>query len=176
MDFVLCLIYVLCNKRLYHNYLIIIISIGNYGIMASRWLTFRRSVTIYLFICLLFNHLYQDPLQCTCKIAGLSLEGLFEAKFISGPSYITSSPSVSKSANSPAMATSRKLIITVRLLNLTLAANLLLLSNDVSTNPGPMEMGNLLYSPKDSSFSSTDSDELACLLTGPINESTSPTV
>ena len=116
--------------------------------------------------------MYQDPLQCTCKIAGLSLEGLFEAKFISGPSYITSSPSVRKSANSSVMATSRKLIITVRLLNLTLAANLLLLSNDVSTNPGPMEMGNLLYSPKDSSFSSTDSDELACLLTGPINEST----
>ena len=80
--------------------------------MASRWLTFRRSVIIYLFICLLFNHLYQDPLQCTCKIAGLSLEGLFEAKFISGASYITSSRSVRKSANSSVMATSRKLIIT----------------------------------------------------------------
>ena len=141
--------------------------------LASRWLTFRRSVIIYLFICLLFNHLYQDPLQSTCKIAGLSLEGLFEAKLIFGVSYIKSSRSVRKSANSSVMATSRKLIITVRLLNLTLAANLLLLSNDVSTNPGPMEMGNLLYSPKDSSFSSTDSDELACLLTGPINESTS---
>ena len=36
-----------------------------------------------------------------------------------------------------------------------------------------MELGNLLYSPKDLSFSLTDSDELACLLTGPINESTS---
>ena len=48
--------------------------------LASRWLTFRRSVIIYLFICLLFNHLYQDPLQCTCKIPGLSLEGLFEAR------------------------------------------------------------------------------------------------
>ena len=106
--------------------------------------------------------MYQDPLQCTCKIAGLSLEGLFQAKFISGASYITSSRSVRKSANSSVMATSRKLIITVRLLKLTLAANLLLLSNDVSTNPGPMEMGNLLYS-----------DELACLLIGPINESTS---
>ena len=106
--------------------------------MASRWLTFRRSVIIYLFICLLFNHLYQDPLQCTCKIAGLSLEGLFEAKLISGVSYIKSSRSVRKSANSSVMATSRKLIITVRLLNLILAANLLLLSNDVSTNPGPM--------------------------------------
>ena len=68
---------------------------------------------IYLFICLLFNHLYQDPLQCTCKIAGLSLEGLLEAKFTSGVSYI----------NSSVMATSRKLIITFRLLKLTLAAN-----------------------------------------------------
>ena len=141
--------------------------------LASRWLTFRRSVIIYLFICLLFNHLYQDPLQCTCKIAGLSLEGLFEAKLISGVSYIKSSRSVRKSTNSSVMATSRKLIITVRLLKLTLEGNLLLLSNDVSTNPRPVEMGNLLYSPKDSSFSSTDSDELACLLTGPINESTS---
>ena len=81
--------------------------------LASRWLTFRRSVIIYLFICLLFNHLYQDPLQCTCKIAGLSLEGLLEAKFTSGVSYI----------NSSVMVTSRKLIITVRLLKLTLAAN-----------------------------------------------------
>ena len=141
--------------------------------MTSRWLTFRLSVISYSFICLLFNHLYQDPLQCTCKIAGLSLEGLFEAKLISGVSYIKSSRSVRKSANSSVMATSRKLIITVRLLNLTLAANLLLLSNDVSTNPGPMERGNLLFSPKDSSFSSTDSYELACLLTGPCNESTS---
>lgn len=103
---------------------------------ASRWLTFRRSVIIYLFICLLFNHLYQDPLQCTCKIAGLSLEGLFEAKFISGVSYIKSSRSVCKSANSSVMASSRKLTITVRLLKLALAANLLLLSSDVSTNPG----------------------------------------
>ena len=141
--------------------------------MASRWLTFRRSVIIYLFICLLFNHLYRDPLQCTCKIAGLSLAGHFEAKIISGPSYIKSSHLVRKSADSSVMATSRKLIITVRLLNLTLTANLLLLSNDVSTNPGPMERGNLLFSPIDSSYSSTESDELACLFTEPFNESTS---
>ena len=37
MDFVLCLIYVLCNKRLYHNYLIIIISIGNSMISSDIW-------------------------------------------------------------------------------------------------------------------------------------------
>ena len=49
-------------------------------------------------------------------------------------------------------------MVDVRLLYLTLAANLLLLSNDVSTNPGPKD--NLLHSPKDSSFSSIESEEL----------------
>ena len=77
-----------------------------------------------------------------------------------------------KSSGSSLMVT-RKLIIAVRLLNLTLATNLLLLSNDVSTNPGAMERGNLLYSPKDSIFSSNLSDELAFSLTGRFNESTS---
>ena len=52
--------------------------------------------------------IHQDPLQCTRKIAGLSLEGLFEAKIISGPSYMKSSRSVRKSADSSVMATNRK--------------------------------------------------------------------
>lgn len=72
------------------------------------------------------------------------------------------------------MVTCRKLIITVQLLNLTHTTDLLLLSNNVSTNPGPIERGNLLYSPKDSSFPLTEPDELVCLLTGPFNESASP--
>ena len=36
-----------------------------------------------------------------------------------------------------------------------------------------MERGNLLYSPKDSSFFLTESDKLACSLTGPFNNWTS---
>ena len=71
------------------------------------------------------------------------------------------------------MVTCRKLIITVQLLNLTHTTDSLLLSNNVSTNPGPIERGNLLYSSKDSSFPLTESDELVCLLTGPFNKSAS---
>ena len=70
--------------------------------------------------------MYQDPLQCTFKIAGLSLEDFFEAKIISGPCYLKSPRLVRKSADSFVMATSRKLLIAVRLLNLTLTANLFL--------------------------------------------------
>ena len=69
----------------------------------------------------------QDPLQCTCNIAGLSLEGFFEAKIISGLCYLKSPHLVCKSADSSVMATSRKLIIAVGLSNLTLKTNLLLL-------------------------------------------------
>ena len=100
----------------------------------------------------------------TCKVkkgedvdASYPQNFVHSAKITYGPSYIKFSRSVRQSADSSVMATSRKLIITVRLLNLTLTANLLLLSNDVSTNLGPIERGNLLYSPKDLSFSSTES-------------------
>ena len=65
-----------------------------YGVTVAD---FRRSVNIYLFI----------KIHCR-KIAGLSLEGLFEAKIISGPSYMKSSRSVRKSADSSVMATNRK--------------------------------------------------------------------
>ena len=119
-----------------------------------------------------FNHLYQDPLQCFRKNAGLSLEGFLEARTVSSPSYSTNYCSSRKSTKSTEMATCRKLVVAVRLLYLTVAANLLLLSNDVSTNPGPMD--NLLYSPEDSSFSSIDSEEeLPGLFTGSFNESSS---
>lgn len=129
--------------------------------MAVR-LNIRRSTIFYLLICLLVSYLTGQPLKLTHKKDCLNLETLVVARNASYVRIESNCPRVKKATKQTGMAKtlSTKLHTATRLLTFTLAANLVLLSNDVSLNPGPVGFA-ACYSPLssiDTSFSSQDSE------------------
>ena len=105
-----------------------------YGSMAG-WSRFSRSLIIYLLVGLIavqfFNNVSKLPMHDRLQILSTS-QDLNRSKIDSAPIETKSS-----SKSSSKMAPTLKLVLAAKLLNITLAANLVLLANDVSSNPGP---------------------------------------
>ena len=91
----------------------------------------------------------------TSKNVGCELTTLFLAKEASSPRNSCPVSCRKKSVSETVTASSIKLLVAIRILRYTLAANLVILSNDVSLNPGPT--GPSLHS--SFSLSSSFSDE-----------------
>lgn len=103
------------------------------GVMAGRS-CFSGSLIIYVLLNQIsinfFMYNFELPTREKLHVLSVS-QDLNRVKFVSRTTYVKAS---SKEISN--MATS-KLKIAMKLLNITLAANLVILANDVSQNPGP---------------------------------------
>ena len=101
-----------------------------------------RSCYLSSLIIFLLAHLIitQRKRDISCILHGNNLESLVvsiqsnQTKFISYQSRVKPNTKESIQTMAPAL----KATFLVRLLNFTMAANLIMLSNDISTNPGPI--------------------------------------
>ena len=100
-----------------------------------------RSVTLWLVSSLIFNSIYRNPLNLDDKRLGICLEGFVVAKALCVPflSLPRVQMRIKSSAIVPASA-SHKLLLGSKLLNVALFTNILVLCNDVATNPGPIDV------------------------------------
>ena len=90
------------------------------------------SVVIYLLICLMVLH-FSRKLQMLSEDGDLQL--LEAGRYATKPRVNFSSSRQIKPRST--MAASLNFVLTTRLINVTLAANLILLANDISLNRGP---------------------------------------
>ena len=116
---------------------------------------FGRSVTLWLVSSLIFNSIYRYPLNLEDKRLGICLEGFVAAKascvpFLRLPRV---QMRIKSSAIVPAPA-SHKLLLGLKLLNVALFTNILVLCNDVASNPGPIDVTQSDLSSLEGSFSS----------------------
>lgn len=106
--------------------------------MASRLAALNRALIIYLFIFSIFHFIYHEPVIFTDKTIEYTLDEFTVAFSAPKGNYSSGLPKRSKStAMIPAGI---KCALGLKLLRFALAANLLLLSNDVPLNPGPSAM------------------------------------
>ena len=103
--------------------------------MAGR-LCSRGSVVIYLLICVIVLHFSGKPRMAAEQVI---LQFLEAGKCVTQVNVNFSSSRTTKLSQIPTsrMAASLKFVLVTRLISVTLAANLILLANDVSLNPGP---------------------------------------
>ena len=102
---------------------------------------FGRSVTLWLVSSLIFNSIYRNPLNLEDKRLGICLEGFVVAKALCVP--LLSLPRVQMRIKSSAIVpapASHKLLLGLKLLNVALFTNILVLCNDVASNPGPIDV------------------------------------
>ena len=124
----------------------------------AAWRTFSRSATVHLLLYLVSLFMRNNVFTSTSKNVGCELITLFLAKEASSPRISCPVSCCKKSASETVMASSIKLIVAIRILRYALAANLVILSKDVSLNPGPT--GPLLHSSFSSSSSFIDESSL----------------
>ena len=124
----------------------------------AAWRTFSRSATVYLLLYLVSLFMRNNVFTSTSKNVGCELTTLFLAKEASSPRISCPVSCCKKSASETVMASSIKLIVAIRILRYALAANLVILSNDVSLNPDPT--GPSLHSSFSSSSSFSDESSL----------------
>ena len=131
--------------------------------MAAPWSVLSRVVTFFLVVSLTFNVFFQNVPKLEVNSASSSLKGLVVAGKLTSPSLVILDVKArsKKSAAIASVPSSHKLIMGVRLMNFVLSANILLLCNDISTNPGPLDT-TINLSPLDTSFSSLS--EESCII------------
>ena len=107
------------------------------------WSSYWGSLIIYLLVHLCVAQFLKDPKKLLCEDDNLQI--LTAAMNSSQPKIPqVCSKSRFKDTNSNIkMTPGIKFVLSMRLLNLTLTANLILLSNDVSLNPGPGPSSNV---------------------------------
>ena len=114
-----------------------------------------RSLTFWLVSSLIFNSIHRNPLNLEDKRLWICLEGFVVAKALCVP--FLSLPRVQLRIKSPAIVpapTSHKLLLGLKLLNVALFTNILVLCNDVASNPGPIDVTQSNLSSLEGSFSS----------------------
>ena len=117
-----------------------------------------RLLTTLLVISLFFNYMFQDSLKLETDRLGVGFSEFMAV--LTTPSTPFDKQVLRRSGKTDAIGIpiSRKLALGVRLVNMALITNLLLLANDVATNPGPTQTS-AHFSSCDSSFSSCFSYE-----------------
>ena len=107
-------------------------------IMAVRRVLCYSSI-FYLLMCLLSLHLSGKSFNSASKGIGYDLTTLIGTRDVSTPRIESIFLHPKKSAKASVMASHSKLLLLLatRILRFALAANLVILSNDVSLNPGP---------------------------------------
>ena len=117
----------------------------------AAWCEFSRSAAVNLSLYLVSLSMRNNVFTSPSKNVGSELTTLFLAKEASSPRISCPVSCRKKSARRTVMALSIKLLLAIRILRYSLAVTLVILSNDVSLNPGPN--GPSLHS----SFSSSSS-------------------
>ena len=126
--------------------------------MAAWLAALCRLLTTLLVISLFFNYMFQDSLKLETDRLGVGFSEFMAV--LTTPSTPFDKQVLRRSGKTDAIGIpiSRKLALGVRLVNMALITNLLLLANDVATNPGPTQTS-AHFSSCDSSFSSCFSNE-----------------
>ena len=130
-----------------------------------------RSAIIYLLISLIGGYVANHTRKSSVKYNCLNVQILMAAKNASSVYIVSNAPQWKKPAKSKGhdITLSTKLVNATRLLNFTLAASLVLLSNDVHLNPGPASpQTNSLASSRDASSTSCSP---ASINGGPLDDS-----
>ena len=100
----------------------------------AAWRVFSRSAVVYLLLYLVSLSMRNSVFTSASKNVGSELTTLFLA---SSPRIPCPVSCRMKSASETVMALSVKLLVAIRILRFALATNLVILSNDISLNPGP---------------------------------------
>ena len=106
----------------------------------TAWRAFSLYAAVYLLLYLVSLSIRNNAFTSTSKNVGSELTTLFLAKEASSPKISCPVSCRKKSASETGMASSIKLLVAIRILRYALAANLVILSNDVSLNPGPLDL------------------------------------